>query len=98
MASYTFANGEQVEIKDENRFSLFLPKGHCEMEDLEKWRAWFCSRGINACLVEVVGKGFAVYRNGMRQETYIDLTKRGVLAQSEPPKIARQRGRPRKEI
>lgn len=80
MTGHRFPDGEIVKITNKNRFTRFLPKGHSEMSDLEKWRNWFLSRGINACLVEVKGQGFAVYRNNLRQmkETTREGKKAGV--------------------
>jgi hypothetical protein len=104
---HKFADGEEVEIKNKNRFSVFLPKGHTEMGDLEKWRGWFLSRGINACLMEVPGKGFAVYRNGLIQiresPAQVSTAKAKSNAKSKAkskekiPEAPKRRGRPKKQ-
>lgn len=92
---YTFGDGETVEIKNKNRFTRFSPKGHPDMWIQEKWCYWFRSRGINACLVEVKGKGFAVYRNGLIDLSVLAERRQG--AKAKPLTAPRKRGRPRKE-
>lgn len=91
---YRFEDGEVVRINNKNRFTHFLPKGHPEMDDLDKWRDWFLGRGINACVVEVAGKGFAVYRNGLRNTIHTEALRQKTKSASAPPK----RGRPKNEF
>lgn len=104
---YRFADGETVKINNKNCFTHFLPRGHHEMDDLEKWRDWFSGRGINACIVEVVGKGFAVYRNGLLNTIQTEALRRKTMpkslrmqkqkAQTGETGAPRRRGRPRKQ-
>jgi ribosomal protein L37AE/L43A len=59
----------EIEICEENRFSLFIPAGDTEgLRILVNWVRWFSGRGIRAQIERVESEGniyFAVYRKGM---------------------------------
>lgn len=58
---------DDVEIIETNRFSEFvLPHDEPGMEILRSWLIWFYARNVDAVL-ELTGRGYAVYRNDLIQ-------------------------------